>query len=64
MEPESAVERVWRKDFNNVTKAIHESWIQTLEDGSQWIRPEHTEEVAVQLQRKLAIVGYARGWMN
>lgn len=57
------IERVWRRDFNNVTKNIHKSWILTLDDGSQWIRPEHADKPSIQLQKKLALVGYARGWM-
>jgi hypothetical protein len=57
------IERVWHRDFNNVTKSIPESWILTLDDGSQFIRPEHTQEPRVQLLQKLATVGYARGWM-
>jgi hypothetical protein len=58
------IERIWRKDFNNVTAAIKKDWILTLSDGSQVIRLEHTTEPAVQLQQKLAQIGYAHGWMK
>lgn len=64
MLPMSAVERVWRKDFNNTVKAIPESWILTLDDGARVIHPDHANEPVVQLQRKLAIVGFARDWMD
>lgn len=59
-----ATEKVWRKDFNNATRAIKAEWVLTLDDGTRVIRMEHSNEPAVQTQRSLAIVGYARGWMD
>jgi hypothetical protein len=61
---ESAVKQIWRRDFNNVTALIQESWILVLKDGSMVIRMEHANEPAVQMQQKLALVGFARGWMS
>jgi hypothetical protein len=61
---ESMVKQVWQRDFNNATALIQDAWIFTAEDGSTWINPEHANETAVQLQRKLALVGFARGWME
>jgi hypothetical protein len=59
----TVVERVWRKNFADIARAIPASWLFTDEDGLMWIHPEHADEAVVRQHHELALVGFAKGWM-
>ena len=59
----SAVKQRWQKDIIGVTKAIPEQWLIIVEDGTQWIAPEHANEPKVKMLQELMRVGYVYGWM-
>lgn len=58
----SAVQKRWQLNFANAANAIPREWLVTI-DGRQWITHERTTEPIVQLYKRLALVGFARGWM-
>lgn len=58
-----ATERVWRRDFDNVSATIPTAWLVTCEDGFVGIAPEYRNRPQVEMYAKLCQVGYARGWL-
>jgi hypothetical protein len=59
----TTTERIWRRDFTNLTEAIPPNWLITTEDGLMWILPEHQNNRIVKLYQDLYIIGAAKGWL-
>lgn len=54
---------VWLRNFEQIADAIPESWRMVDPDGLQWIRPEYADREIVRLHRRLALIGFANGWL-
>jgi hypothetical protein len=61
---ERATRARWVQDFTATIAAIRAEWLVTVEDGSLWILPAYHDEPVVVLHRRLASVGFARGWLR
>jgi hypothetical protein len=61
---ERATRAVWVKDFTAAAESIRDEWLTIVEDGSLWITSARRNEPAVVLYHKLAMVGFARGWLR